>query len=71
MPSSVILARTLPISQAAIINARFSTMLVLVAVLTSAMAGAWLDYVLRTSQPLLSGEKCESTQSSGEEPLAA
>jgi len=27
MPSSVILARTLPISQAAIINARFSTTL--------------------------------------------
>jgi Kef-type K+ transport system membrane component KefB len=57
--------------EAAIINARFYTTLVLVAVLTSAMAGAWLDYLLRTSQPLLSGEKCEPTQSSGEEPVAA
>ncbi len=57
--------------EAAIINARFYTTLVLVAVLTSAMAGAWLDYLLRTSQPLLSGEKCEPTDSSSKEPLAA
>jgi Kef-type K+ transport system membrane component KefB len=37
-----------------IINAAFYTTLVLVAVLTSQMAGAWLDYVLRQGWPLLS-----------------
>ena len=41
---------------AGIINATFYTTLVLVAVLTSQAAGAWLAYVLHNGQPLLSGE---------------
>jgi Kef-type K+ transport system membrane component KefB len=39
---------------AGIISAPFYTTLVLAAVLTSQMAGAWLDYVLRKGWPLLS-----------------
>jgi Kef-type K+ transport system membrane component KefB len=39
---------------AGIVNAPFYTTLVLVAVLTSQAAGAWLDYVLRRGWPLLS-----------------
>jgi Kef-type K+ transport system membrane component KefB len=38
---------------AGIISAKFYTTLVLAAVLTSQMAGAWLDYVLRRGWPLL------------------
>jgi Kef-type K+ transport system membrane component KefB len=38
---------------AGIISANFYTTLVLAAVLTSQMAGAWLDYVLRRGWPLL------------------
>ncbi|HEY6768782.1 MAG TPA: cation:proton antiporter [Candidatus Sulfotelmatobacter sp.] len=38
---------------AGIISAQFYTTLVLAAVLTSQMAGAWLDYVLRKGWPLL------------------
>jgi Kef-type K+ transport system membrane component KefB len=38
---------------AGIINAAFYTTLVLAAVLTSQLAGAWLDYVLRKGWPLL------------------
>jgi len=41
---------------ARIINAEFYTTLVLVAVLTSQAAGAWLEFVLRKEWPLLSGE---------------
>ena len=33
------------------INARFYTALVLVAVITSQFAGAWLEYVLRKNEP--------------------
>lgn len=40
---------------AGIINATFYTTLVLVAVLTSQVAGAWLDFVLRRGWSLLSG----------------
>jgi Kef-type K+ transport system membrane component KefB len=40
---------------AGIINATFYTTLVLVAVLTSQIAGAWLDFVLRRGWTLLSG----------------
>ena len=36
-----------------IINAAFYTTLVLFAVLTSQVAGAWLDFVLRSGLPLL------------------
>jgi hypothetical protein len=38
---------------AGIISPPFYTTLVLAAVLTSQMAGAWLDYVLRRGWPLL------------------
>jgi len=39
---------------AGIISAPFYTTLVVAAVVTSQMAGAWLDYVLRKGWPLLS-----------------
>ncbi|HLJ26258.1 MAG TPA: cation:proton antiporter [Candidatus Angelobacter sp.] len=42
---------------AGIINAKFYTALVLVAVITSQLAGAWLEYVLRRGWPLLSTDK--------------
>jgi Kef-type K+ transport system membrane component KefB len=45
---------------AEIINAKFYTALVLVAVLTSQVAGAWLEYVLYRGWPLLSTDKMES-----------
>jgi hypothetical protein len=38
---------------AGIISPEFYTTLVLAAVLTSQVAGAWLDYVLRKGRPLL------------------
>jgi len=44
---------------AGIINAKFYTALVLVAVITSQFAGAWLEYVLHRRWPLLSTEKAE------------
>ena len=40
--------------EAGIISAQFYTTLVIAAVLTSQIAGAWLDYVLRKGWPLLS-----------------
>jgi Kef-type K+ transport system membrane component KefB len=40
---------------AGIISPKFYTTLVLAAVLTSQMAGAWLDYVMRRGWPLLAG----------------
>jgi Kef-type K+ transport system membrane component KefB len=45
---------------AGIINATFYTTLVLAAVLTSQLAGAWLEYVLRRGWPLLSTDKNEA-----------
>jgi Kef-type K+ transport system membrane component KefB len=45
---------------AEIINAKFYTTLVLVAVITSQVAGAWLEYVLHRGWPLLSTDKMES-----------
>jgi hypothetical protein len=41
---------------AGIINATFYTTLVIAAVLTSQIAGAWLEYVMRKGWPLLAGE---------------
>jgi hypothetical protein len=38
---------------AGIISSKFYTTLVVAAVLTSQLAGAWLDYVLRKGWPLL------------------
>ena len=40
--------------EAGIISAQFYTTLVVAAVLTSQIAGAWLDYILRKGWPLLS-----------------
>jgi Kef-type K+ transport system membrane component KefB len=45
---------------AGIINAAFYTTLVLFAALTSQVAGAWLDFVLRSGRPLLSGQVVET-----------
>jgi Kef-type K+ transport system membrane component KefB len=58
---------------AGIISPKFYTTLVLAAVLTSQMAGAWLDYVLRRGWPLLTPiAPVESTMASGaESPSAA
>jgi Kef-type K+ transport system membrane component KefB len=47
--------------EAGIISAAFYTTLVLVAVLTSQAAGAWLEFVLRRGWPLLSGDDAVST----------
>ena len=41
---------------AGIISAQFYTTLVIAAVLTSQLTGAWLDYVLRKGWPLLAAE---------------
>jgi len=55
-----------------IISPQFYTTLVVAAVLTSQMAGAWLDYVLRKGWPLLSQDaKSESAIISAEEALSA
>src|SRR5690348_6320869 len=48
---------------AKIVNATAYTTLVLLAVLTSQAAGAWLEYVLRKGWPLLSGTDAEATPS--------
>ncbi|MCU1305929.1 MAG: transporter, family [Acidobacteriaceae bacterium] len=42
--------------EAGIVNRNFYTTLVLVALLTSQLAGAWLDFVLRKDWPLLSSD---------------
>ncbi|HXM66495.1 MAG TPA: cation:proton antiporter [Candidatus Acidoferrum sp.] len=55
---------------AGIISAQFYTTLVIAAVLTSQIAGAWLDYVLRQGWPLLAPTAAEQEVSDGE-PLAA
>ena len=47
---------------AGIISPQFYTTLVLAAVLTSQMAGAWLDYVLRRGWPLLTPTPLEQTE---------
>ena len=57
---------------AGIISATFYTTLVLAAVLTSQIAGAWLDYVLRKGWPLLTPSAEESEiASTTENPIAA
>ena len=52
---------------AGIINGMFYTTLVLVAILTSQAAGAWLAYILRTGRPLLSGEAGDAASCDYEE----
>jgi Kef-type K+ transport system membrane component KefB len=47
--------------EAGIISATFYTTLVLTAVLTSQVAGAWLDYVMRKGWPLLTPTVAEQT----------
>jgi hypothetical protein len=57
---------------AGIISPQFYTTLVVAAVLTSQVAGAWLDFVLRKGWPLLTPvASCESTTAAiTESPLA-
>jgi len=45
---------------AGIINARFYTTMVLVAILTSQAAGAWLAHLLRKGKPLLEGQSAQA-----------
>jgi Kef-type K+ transport system membrane component KefB len=58
---------------AGIISAKFYTTLVLAAVVTSQLAGAWLDYVLRKGWPLLAPSVSADTQvaSQRDRPVAA
>jgi hypothetical protein len=57
---------------AGIINAQFYTTLVLTAVITSQLAGAWLDFVLRRGKPLLDEEAIgDAIPASSEKKLAA
>jgi Kef-type K+ transport system membrane component KefB len=53
---------------AGIISSKFYTTLVLAAILTSQMAGAWLDYVLRKGWPLLSSTTVSSKKASETDP---
>lgn len=57
---------------AGIISSKFYTTLVVAAVITSQMAGAWLEHVLRSGKPLLTPAVSASEAASGaEENLAA
>src|SRR5947207_14855585 len=60
---------------AGIINATFYTTLVIVAVLTSQIAGAWLEYVMRKGWPLLAETPVTSSPkeevASGQLPVAS
>ena len=56
---------------AGIINATFYTTLVLAAVLTSQLAGAWLEFVLRRGWPLLSTDKIQPKVTPAEITVAA
>ena len=55
---------------AKIVNAPFYTTLVLVAILTSQAAGAWLQFVLRKGWPLLSVDEPMLAPSSEKSPTA-
>jgi Kef-type K+ transport system membrane component KefB len=55
---------------AGIISSTFYTTLILVAILTSQGAGAWLTHVLDRGQPLLSGETAEPVTDKSEDLLA-
>jgi Kef-type K+ transport system membrane component KefB len=56
---------------AGIISPKFYTTLVLAAVLTSQVAGAWLDYVLRRGWPLLTPSPAPDATATEEAPAAA
>ena len=53
--------------EAGIISSQFYTTLVLAAVITSQMAGAWLEYVLRKGWPLLSSSPAPALDGEGEQ----
>ncbi len=55
---------------AGIISSKFYTTLVVAAVLTSQLAGAWLDYVLRKGWPLLKSDTAEEAVDVSSEGLA-
>ena len=57
--------------EAGIINATFYTTLVLAAVLTSQLAGAWLGYVMRRGWPLLSTDKPKAAAAADDITVAA
>src|SRR5215469_1595306 len=56
---------------AGVISPQFYTTLVLAAVLTSQIAGAWLDYVLRRGWPLLNSAPAASAEAASQETPAA
>ena len=56
---------------AGIISSKFYTTLVVAAVVTSQIAGAWLEHVLRSGKPLLSASVPEQAAGTSQEPAAA
>ena len=56
---------------AGIVNARFYTALVLLAIVTSQAAGAWLEFVLRRGRPLLAAQEVPAATASPEPQVAA
>ena len=56
---------------AGIISSKFYTTLVVAAVVTSQIAGAWLDYVLRSGKPLLEPTAAEARLAAAAGPQAA
>lgn len=56
---------------AGIISPKFYTTLVVAAVLTSQLAGAWLDYVLRKGWPLLKSDAAEEAAEHTDAPFGA
>jgi Kef-type K+ transport system membrane component KefB len=57
---------------AGIISSQFYTTLVVAAVVTSQIAGAWLDYVLRKGWPLLTpGKEGRAVEQTGDNPSVA
>jgi Kef-type K+ transport system membrane component KefB len=57
--------------EAGIINAPFYTTLILLAVITSQAAGAWLEFVLRSGKPLLTESADEAAAIPEATPIAA
>jgi hypothetical protein len=56
---------------AGIVNARFYTALVLLAIVTSQAAGAWLEFVLRRGRLLLAAQEVPAATASPEPQVAA
>ena len=58
--------------EAGIISSKFYTTLVVAAVFTSQVAGAWLEYVLRKDWPLLKPDaSCDSAETAKQSPSPA